>query len=50
MALARLTALSRQYECLWPEVTEGYSGKVSFWHWFIRKQQNEPQPRRRGSP
>ncbi|WP_217129376.1 hypothetical protein [Streptomyces sp. AC558_RSS880] len=38
---SELTALSRQYEALWPEVTKGHSGKaaVSVWRRFIRKKQ-----------
>ncbi|WP_327431424.1 VG15 protein [Streptomyces sp. NBC_01236] len=38
---SELTALSRQYEALWPEVTKGHTGKdaVSVWRRFIRKQQ-----------
>ncbi|MGW1558321.1 VG15 protein [Streptomyces sp. NPDC002144] len=38
---SELTALSRQYESLWPEVTKGHTGKdaVSVWRRFIRKQQ-----------
>ncbi|WP_245938825.1 VG15 protein [Actinacidiphila glaucinigra] len=38
---SELTALSRQYMALWPEVTKGKSGKaaVSVWRRFIRQQQ-----------
>jgi len=38
---SELTALSRQFEALWPEVTKGRTGKdaVSAWRRFIRKQQ-----------
>ncbi|MGW3336201.1 VG15 protein [Streptomyces sp. NPDC001009] len=38
---SELTALSRQYEALWPEVTKGHSGQsaVRVWRRFIRKQQ-----------
>ncbi|MEU7148475.1 hypothetical protein AB0B15_10620 [Streptomyces sp. NPDC045456] len=36
-----LTALSREYEALWPKVTKGHSGKsaVSAWRRFIRQKQ-----------
>lgn len=36
-----LTALSRQYEALWPKVTKGHTGKdaVSIWRRFIRTKQ-----------
>lgn len=38
---SELTALSRQYEALWPEVTKGHTGKdaVSVWRRFIRQKQ-----------
>ncbi|MEU3265109.1 hypothetical protein [Streptomyces bacillaris] len=38
---SELTALSRQYESLWPEVTKGHTGKdaVSVWRRFIRQKQ-----------
>lgn len=38
---SELTALSRQYEALWPEVTKGHSGKaaVTVWRRFIRSKQ-----------
>ncbi|MFI1799848.1 hypothetical protein ACH427_21185 [Streptomyces sp. NPDC020379] len=38
---SELTALSRQYEVLWPEVTRGHTGKdaVSVWRRFIRQKQ-----------
>ncbi|MEU6959599.1 hypothetical protein [Streptomyces chrestomyceticus] len=38
---SELTALSRQYEALWPKVTKGLSGKsaVSAWRRFIRQKQ-----------
>ncbi|MFE4635063.1 hypothetical protein ACFRJ1_17035 [Streptomyces sp. NPDC056773] len=38
---SELTALSRQYESLWPKVTKGHTGKdaVSVWRRFIRQQQ-----------
>nr|WP_202532361.1 hypothetical protein [Streptomyces sp. SID3212] len=38
---SELTALSREYEALWPEVTNGLSGKsaVSAWRRFIRQKQ-----------
>lgn len=38
---SELTALSREYEALWPEVTKGHSGKaaVSAWRRFIRQKQ-----------
>ncbi|MEU2111526.1 hypothetical protein [Streptomyces sp. NPDC019507] len=38
---SELTALSRQYMALWPEVTKGKSGKaaVSAWRRFIRQKQ-----------
>jgi hypothetical protein len=38
---SELTALSREYESLWPEVTKGLSGKaaVSAWRRFIRQKQ-----------
>ncbi|MER6314615.1 hypothetical protein ABT237_12710 [Streptomyces sp. NPDC001581] len=37
---SELTALSRQYESLWPKVTKGHTGKdaVSVWRRFIRQQ------------
>ncbi|MFJ9158693.1 hypothetical protein ACIRPS_18040 [Streptomyces griseoviridis] len=38
---SELTALSREYEALWPQVTKGLSGKsaVSAWRRFIRQKQ-----------
>ncbi|MFI0985032.1 VG15 protein [Streptomyces exfoliatus] len=38
---SELTALSRQYEALWPEVTKGHTGKdaVSVWRRFVRQKQ-----------
>ncbi|WP_412076896.1 hypothetical protein ACLF6K_17425 [Streptomyces xanthophaeus] len=38
---SELTALSRQYEALWPQVTKGHTGKdaVSVWRRFIRSRQ-----------
>ncbi|EFL15331.1 hypothetical protein [Streptomyces sp. C] len=38
---SELTALSRQYMALWPEVTKGHTGKdaVSVWRRFIRQKQ-----------
>lgn len=38
---SELTALSRQYEALWPKVTKGHTGKdaVSVWRRFIRQKQ-----------
>jgi hypothetical protein len=38
---SELTALSRQYEALWPQVTKGHTGKaaVSVWRRFIRSKQ-----------
>ncbi|MFI9205283.1 hypothetical protein [Streptomyces sp. NPDC053048] len=38
---SELTALSRRYEALWPEVTKGHSGKaaVTVWRRFIRSKQ-----------
>ncbi|WP_372407215.1 hypothetical protein [Streptomyces luteireticuli] len=40
---SELTALSREYEALWPQVTKGLSGKsaVSAWRRFIRHKQRE---------
>ncbi|MFI2673894.1 hypothetical protein ACH5AU_30800 [Streptomyces albidoflavus] len=40
---SELTALSRQYEALWPEVTKGHTGKaaVTVWRRFIRARQRE---------
>ncbi|WP_328310238.1 hypothetical protein OG432_10970 [Streptomyces sp. NBC_00442] len=38
---SELTALSRQYEALWPKVTRGHTGKdaISVWRRFIRQKQ-----------
>ncbi|MFF7021414.1 hypothetical protein ACFY97_10400 [Streptomyces klenkii] len=38
---SELTALSRQYEALWPKVTKGHTGKdaISVWRRFIRQKQ-----------
>ncbi|MCC2278898.1 hypothetical protein LKL35_26230 [Streptomyces sp. ET3-23] len=38
---SELTALSRQYEALWPEVTKGHTGKdaITVWRRFIRQKQ-----------
>ncbi|WP_369186490.1 hypothetical protein [Streptomyces sp. R08] len=40
---SELTALSRQYEALWPKVTKGHTGKdaVTVWRRFIRAKQRE---------
>ncbi|MER8116281.1 hypothetical protein [Streptomyces sp. NPDC094031] len=40
---SELTALSRQYEALWPKVTKGHTGKdaVTVWRRFIRARQRE---------
>ncbi|MFE7480013.1 hypothetical protein [Streptomyces sp. NPDC057552] len=40
---SELTALSRQYEALWPKVTKGHTGKdaISVWRRFIRAKQRE---------
>ncbi|MFI5763888.1 hypothetical protein ACIA8F_23485 [Streptomyces sp. NPDC051563] len=48
-----LTALSRQYEAQWPQVTKGHTGKsaVSAWRRFIRqKQRAAAQEARRTTP
>ncbi|MFF4528174.1 hypothetical protein ACFY1P_02780 [Streptomyces sp. NPDC001407] len=38
---SELTALSREFESLWPEVTKGHTGKdaISVWRRFIRQKQ-----------
>ncbi|MFE2988632.1 hypothetical protein [Streptomyces sp. NPDC059262] len=40
---SELTALSRQYEALWPQVTKGHTGKdaVTVWRRFIRAKQRD---------
>ncbi|MEV3858472.1 hypothetical protein AB0J38_29680 [Streptomyces sp. NPDC050095] len=40
---SELTALSRQYEALWPKVTKGHTGKdaVTVWRRFIRAKQRD---------